>query len=70
MGKEKQCTAEIRAVNQLGEAVANRHCDYKEGDKTPCILEELAAKGYKVTPKSIPCLRGYPDNFPKFPSEN
>lgn len=71
MGKENRCNAEIVATNQLGEGVANKHCEYKKGrNNGTCVLEELAGKEFKVTPQSTPCLRGYPGNFPKFPSEN
>jgi len=70
MGKENRCNAEITAVNELGEGVANKHCEYKRGGKEPCILEDLAARGFKVRPQSTPCLHGYPGNIPKFPSEN
>jgi len=70
MEKENRCNAQIVAVNQQGEGVASKHCDYTKGGKKPCILDELAAKGFKVTPQSTPCLHGYPDNFPTLPSEN
>ena len=70
MGKERRCKAELRAVNELGILVASKHCKYKVGGKEPCELEDLASRGYKVTPESLPCLRGYPGNFPKLPSEN
>jgi len=70
VGKENRCKAEIRAVNKQGEGVANKHCEYSVGGNQPCILAELASKGFKVKPKSTPCLRGYPGNFPKLPSEN
>jgi len=70
MGKELRCKAEMRAVNEFGELVANIHCEYKVGGKGLCALEDLASRGYKVIPKSTPCLRGYPGNFPKLPSEN
>ena len=70
MEKENRCNAQIMAVNQQGEGAASIHCDYEKERKEPCILEDLAARGLRVTPQSTPCLQGYPDNFPKFPSEN
>ena len=70
MEKENRCNAQIVAVNQRGKGVASKHCEYTVKGKEPCVLEELAAKGFKVTPQNSLCLKGYPGNFPKLPSEN
>ena len=70
MEKENRCKAQIVAVNEQGKGAASKHCEYTIKGKEPCDLEDLAAKGFRVTPQNTLCLKGYPGNFPKFPSEN